>query len=69
MNLQPTSPNHALLRTAPRITVAAIPSLDPSRPSGALSYARDSFLRSTTQLQRRAPQSLSFWALSVARIP
>ena len=29
----PTSPNHALQRTAPRVTVAAISSSNPSRPS------------------------------------
>ena len=29
------SPNHALQRTAPRVTVAAISGLDPSRPSVA----------------------------------
>ena len=34
--LQPKSPNHALQRTAPRVTVAAISSLDPSRPSHLL---------------------------------
>ena len=60
------SPNHALQRTAPRVTVAAISSLDPSRPSGALSYARDRLLRSTTQLPRRAPQSLSLGSLGVS---
>ena len=38
--LNPTSPNHALQRTAPRVTVAAISSSNPSRPSGALFYAR-----------------------------
>ena len=31
--LKPTSPNHALQRTAPRVTVAAISSSDPSSPS------------------------------------
>ena len=61
------TPNHALQRTAPRVTVAAISSLDPSRPSGALSYARGRSLRPTTQLPRRAPQSLSLGSLGVAR--
>ena len=60
------SPNHALQRTAPRVTVAAISSLDPSRPSVALSYVRCLLLRSTTQLPRRAPQSLSLGSLGVA---
>ena len=58
--------NHALQRTAPRVTVAAISSLDPSRPSVALSYVRCRLLRSTTQLPRRAPQSLSLGSLGVA---
>ena len=57
------APNHALQRTAPRVTVAAISGSDPSRPSVALSYARCRFLRSTTQLPRRAPQSLSLGSL------
>ena len=57
------TPNHALQRTAPRVTVAAISSLDPSRPSVALSYARYRFLRSTTQLPRHAPPSLSLGSL------
>ena len=35
--LKPTRPNHALQRTAPRVTVAAISSSDPSRPSHLLS--------------------------------
>ena len=60
-----TAPNHALQRTAPRVTVAAISSSDPSRPSGALSYVRCLLLRSTTQLPRRAPQSLSLGSLGV----
>ena len=60
------TPNHALQRTAPRVTVAAISGSDPSRPSVALSYARCRFLRSTTQLPRRAPQSLSLGSLGVA---
>ena len=41
------SPNHALQRTAPRVTVAAVSSLVPSRPSVALSYVRCLLLRST----------------------
>ena len=57
------TPNHALQRTAPRVTVAAISSSDPSRPSVALSYARCRFLRSTTQLPRHAPPSLSLGSL------
>ena len=60
------SPNHALQRTAPRVTVAAISSSDPSRPSVALSYVRCSFLRSTAQLPRHAPPSLSLGSLGVA---
>ena len=60
------TPNHALQRTAPRVTVAAISSLDPSRPSVALSYVRCRPLRSPTQLPRRAPQSLSLGSLGVA---
>ena len=55
----PATPNHALQRTAPRVTVAANSSSNPSRPSMALSYVRCLFLRSTTQLPRHAPPSLS----------
>ncbi len=65
LSTQAATPNHALQRTAPRVTVAAISSLDPSRPSVALSYARCLFLRSTSQLPRRAPQSLSLGSLGV----
>ena len=57
------TPNHALQRTAPRVTVAAISSSNPSRPSVALSYARCLFLRSTPQLPRHAPPSLSLGSL------
>ena len=57
------SPNHALQRTAPRVTVAAISSSNPSRPSVALSYARSLSPRSTTQLPRHAPPSLSLGSL------
>ena len=60
------SPNHALQRTAPRVTVAAISSSNPSRPSGALSYARCHFLRSTPQLPRHAPPSLSLGSFGVS---
>jgi len=62
---QNVTPNHALQRTAPRVTVAAVSSLDPSRTSGALSYVRGLSLRSTSQLPRRAPQSLSLGSLGV----
>ena len=60
------TPNHALQRTAPRVTVAAISGLDPSRPSVALSYARSLSLRPSTQLPRRAPQSLSLGSLGAS---
>ena len=64
------TPNHALQRTAPRVTVAAISGSDPSRPSVALSSARCRFLRSTTQLPRHAPPSLSLGSLGVSsRLP
>ena len=59
------TPNHALQRTAPRVTVAANSGSNPSRPSVALSYARGLFLRSTTQLPRHAPPSLSLGSLGV----
>ena len=59
------APNHALQRTAPRVTVAAISSSNPSRPSVALSYARLLSPRSTTQLPRHAPPSLSLGSLGV----
>ena len=58
-----TAPNHALQRTAPRVTVAAISSSNPPRPSVALSYVRCLLLRSTPQLPRRAPPSLSLGSL------
>jgi hypothetical protein len=60
---RPQRPIYALPLTASRVTVAAISSLDPSRPSAALSYARSLFLRSTTQLPRHAPPSLSLGSL------
>ena len=63
------TPNHALQRTAPRVTVAALSSLDPSRPGGAWSYARGLSLRSTPQLPRRAPQSLSLGSFGDATRP
>ena len=63
------TPNHALQRTAPRVTVAAISGSDPSRPSVALSYVRCPFLRSTTQLPRHAPPSLSLGSLGVSERP
>ena len=66
LSTQAATPNHALQRTAPRVTVAAISSSDPSPPSVALSYVRCRFLRLTTQLPRRAPQSLSLGSLGVA---
>ena len=62
------TPNHALQRTAPRVTVAAISSSHPSRPSVALSYVRSLSLRPTTQLPRHAPPSLSLGSLGVARV-
>src|SRR5262249_21629573 len=61
--MNPQTPNHALQRTAPRVTVAADSGSCPSRPSVAISYARGRFLRSTTQLPRHAPPSLSLGSL------
>ena len=61
--MRPETPNHALQRTAPRVTGAAISSSNPSRPSVALSYVRCPSLRSTTQLPRHAPPSLSLGSL------
>ena len=66
IRLQQSTPNQALQRTAPRVTVAAISSSVPSPASVALSYVRCHFLRSTTQLPRRAPQSLSYGSLGVS---
>ena len=57
------TPNQALQRTAPRVTVAAIPGPHPSRPCVALSYARSVPLRLTPQLPRHAPPSLSLGSL------
>jgi hypothetical protein len=59
------TPNHALQRTAPRVTVAAISRPGASRPGVALSHVRCLLLRSTPQLPRRAPQSLSLGSLGV----
>ena len=57
------TPNHALQRTAPRVTVAANSSSNPFRPCAAFSYARSLSPRSTTQLPRHAPPSLSLGSL------
>ena len=60
------TPNHALQRTAPRVTVAANSGPYPSRPCVALSYVRCLFLRLTPQLPRHAPPSLSLGSLGDA---
>ena len=63
--LNPTSPNHALQRTAPRVTVAAF--LRSTRPLRLTrSLPRASSLSLTPQLPRRAPQSLSLGSLGAA---
>ena len=65
--LNPTSPNHALQRTAPRVTLAAI-----LRSTRLLrltrSLPRASSLSLTPQPARRAPQSLSLGSLGVATV-
>ena len=58
--------NNALQRTAPRVTVAALSGSVPSRPCAPLFVARRLSLRSTPQLPRRAPQSLSLESLAVS---
>ena len=65
----PARSNPSWHLTVPRVTVAAISSSNPSRPSGALSCVRGLSLRPTTQLPRRAPRSLSLGSLgSIMRI-
>ena len=60
------TPNQALQRTGVAVTLAAIPSSNPSRPSVTLSYARSLFLRSTPQPSRQPRPSLSLGSLGVA---
>jgi hypothetical protein len=57
------TPNHALQRTAPRVTVAADFALAAVSSVRYSLVARMPLLRSTTQLPRHAPPSLSLGSL------
>ena len=62
------TPNHALQRTAPRVTVAAIHVRSrPVRPWPCFTSVA-SFCAPPSQLPRRAPQSLSLRSLGVATL-
>ena len=63
-------PNHALQRTAPRVTVAAIYVRSRLLRAGRCSTSVASFFAPPSQLPRRAPQSLSLGSLGdSARLP
>ena len=57
------TPNHALQRTAPRVTVAAIHVRSRLFRAGRCSTSVASFFAPPSQLPRRAPQSLSLGSL------
>ena len=57
------TPNHALQRTAPRVTVAAISYPGVSRPSHRCPTSAASFCAPPSQLPRHAPPSLSLGSL------
>ena len=59
------TPNHALQRTAPRVTVAAISSPGVSRPSHLCPTSVAPFCAPPSQLPRHAPPSLSLGSLGV----
>lgn len=61
------APNHALQRTAPRVTVAADSSLGVFTPSHLCPTSVASFFAPPSQLPRHAPPSLSLRSLAVAR--
>ena len=58
--------NHALQRTAPRVTVAAIHVRSRLVRAGRCSTSVAFFFAPPSQLPRRAPQSLSLGSLAVA---
>ena len=60
------APNHALQRTAPRVTVAAISGLGVFPPSHLCPTSVASFCAPPSQLPRHAPPSLSLGSLAVA---
>ena len=61
--IAPTSPNHALQRTAPRVTVAAVHVRSRLLRAGRCLTSVASFFAPPSQLPRRAPQSLSLRSL------
>ena len=61
------TPNHALQRTAPRVTVAAIHVRSRLLRAGRFLTSVASFFAPPSQLPRRAPQSLSLGSLADAR--
>ena len=63
---RPETPNHALQRTAPRVTVAAISGLGVFAPSHLCPTLVASFFAPPSQLPRHAPPSLSLRSLGVA---
>ena len=66
-NSQPrTSPNHALQRTAPRVTVAAILARTRLVRAGRCPTSVAPFFAPPSQLPRHAPPSLSLGSLGVA---
>ena len=67
---RPETPNHALQRTAPRVTVAAGSGLGVFPPSHRCPTSAASFFAPPSQLPRHAPPSLSLGSLGVAtRVP
>ena len=60
------TPNHALQRTAPRVTVAAISYPGASTPSHSCLTPVASFCAPPSQLPRHAPPSLSLGSLGVS---
>ena len=69
MSPNPTSPNHALQRTAPRVTVAAILAWTRLVRSWRCPTSVASLCAPPSQLPRHAPPSLSLGSLGVATSP
>ena len=63
-----STPNHALQRTAPRVTVAAIHVRSRLLRAGRWLTSVASFFAPPSQLPRRAPQSLSLGSLGFAEL-
>ena len=62
----PATPNHALQRTAPRVTVAAVLARTRLVRSWPCPVSVASFCAPPSQLPRHAPPSLSLGSLGVA---